>query len=197
MSLDIVNVYPSTKLLLIKKAIQHYARNLPTKSKLEIEQCLAMIAFGMKTTLVRFQDQYFNYNGVVGNEEEQNDEDNNGLAIGAFEAAFCTDMMGSYQDDELAIFDERRTVKQTVTWLHDFRLLVNEVVGGTYFQFTAEVWKPLEASEEPTLADELENDKMLPEEWKSWREKVKVIKKDAFPYFDMQMSWKNNNLHFL
>eukprot|EP00957_Ditylum_brightwellii_P107396 8195023-Ditylum_brightwellii.AAC.1 len=91
MSLDIVNMYPSTKCLLIRKAIRHYAQNLPTKHKQEIEQCLDMIAFGMKTTLVRFQDQYFNYKGVVGNDEEQNDEDNNGLAIGAFEVAFCAD----------------------------------------------------------------------------------------------------------
>eukprot|EP00957_Ditylum_brightwellii_P137731 10499968-Ditylum_brightwellii.AAC.1 len=82
----------------------------------------------MKTTLVRFQDQYFNYKGDVGSEEEQNNEDNNGLAIGAFEAAFCADTSatyiykmcetiikklkytGSYQDDGLAIFDERKTV---------------------------------------------------------------------------------------
>eukprot|EP00957_Ditylum_brightwellii_P041008 3105033-Ditylum_brightwellii.AAC.1 len=86
-----------------------------------------MIAFGMKTTLVQFQDQYFNYKGVVGNEEEQNNEDNNGLAIGAFKAAVCADTsatyvyemcetitkklkyVGSYQDDGLAIFDERKT----------------------------------------------------------------------------------------
>eukprot|EP00957_Ditylum_brightwellii_P027548 2082409-Ditylum_brightwellii.AAC.1 len=35
---------------------------------------------------------------------------------------------GSYQDDGLAIFDERKTV----TWLRDFQLLVDEVVvGGT------------------------------------------------------------------
>eukprot|EP00957_Ditylum_brightwellii_P192812 14680801-Ditylum_brightwellii.AAC.1 len=82
-------------------------------------------------TLVRFQDQYFNYRGVVGNEEEQNDEDNNGLAIGAFKVAFCADTSatyvyemcetiikkfkyaGSYKDDGIAIFYERRTVKQT------------------------------------------------------------------------------------
>eukprot|EP00957_Ditylum_brightwellii_P120372 9184467-Ditylum_brightwellii.AAC.1 len=79
-------MYPSTKLLLIKKAICHYARNLPAKKKIKIEQCLSMIAFGMKTTLVQFQDKYYNYKGVVGSEEEQENEDNNGLAIGAFEA---------------------------------------------------------------------------------------------------------------
>eukprot|EP00957_Ditylum_brightwellii_P186047 14165037-Ditylum_brightwellii.AAC.1 len=89
-----------------------------------------MIAFGMKTPLVQFQDQYFNYKGVVGNKEEQNDEDNNGLVIGAFEAAFCADTSatyiyemcetiikklkyaGSYQDDGLAIFDERKRCRR-------------------------------------------------------------------------------------
>eukprot|EP00957_Ditylum_brightwellii_P166859 12700441-Ditylum_brightwellii.AAC.1 len=96
MSLDIVNMYPSTKLLLIKKAIRHYARNLPANKKIEIEQCLSMIAFAMKTTLVRFQDQYYNYKGVVGSEEELENEDSNGLAIGAFEAAFCTDTSATY-----------------------------------------------------------------------------------------------------
>eukprot|EP00957_Ditylum_brightwellii_P143208 10911770-Ditylum_brightwellii.AAC.1 len=56
-------------------------------------------------------------------------------------------------------------MQQTITCLHDFQLLVDEVVGGTYFQFTAKVWKPLEASNRPTSADELENDRMPPEEW--------------------------------
>eukprot|EP00957_Ditylum_brightwellii_P142763 10878525-Ditylum_brightwellii.AAC.1 len=87
-------------------------------------------------------------------------------------------------------------VQQTVAWLRDFQLLVDEVVGGTYFQFTAEVWKPLEASNKPTSADELESDGMPPEEWERWREKVKVIEENAFPYLDMQLSWRHNNLHF-
>eukprot|EP00957_Ditylum_brightwellii_P055787 4227407-Ditylum_brightwellii.AAC.1 len=50
-----------------------------------------MIAFGMKTTLVRFQDKYYNYKGVIGNDTEKGSEDDNGLAIGAFEVAFCAD----------------------------------------------------------------------------------------------------------
>eukprot|EP00957_Ditylum_brightwellii_P118966 9073594-Ditylum_brightwellii.AAC.1 len=103
---------------------------------------------------------------------------------------------GSYQDNGLAIFDERKTVQQTVTWLHDFQLLADEVVGGTYFQFTTKVWKPLEASNKPTSADELESDKMLLGEWERWREKAKVIEENAFPYLDMQLSWQRDNLHF-
>eukprot|EP00957_Ditylum_brightwellii_P094479 7193906-Ditylum_brightwellii.AAC.1 len=89
--------------------------------------------------MVRFQDQYFNYKGIVDN------EDNNGLAIGAFKAAFYADTgaayvykmceaiikklkyKGSYRDDGLAIFDGWRTVKQTVTWYCDFQLEVDKV----------------------------------------------------------------------
>eukprot|EP00957_Ditylum_brightwellii_P071886 5463883-Ditylum_brightwellii.AAC.1 len=88
-------------------------------------------------------------------------------------------------------------VQQTVTWLCDFQLLVHGVVGGTYFQFTAKVWKPRKVSKEPTSADELESDRMSPEEWERWREKVKVIKENVFPYLDMQLSWRHTNLHFL
>eukprot|EP00957_Ditylum_brightwellii_P145189 11058543-Ditylum_brightwellii.AAC.1 len=80
---------------------------------------------------------------------------------------------GSYHDDGLAIFNEQRMVKQTVTWICDFQLLVDEVVGGTYFQFTAKDWKPLKVLEEPTSTGELESGEMLPKEWKRWREKVK------------------------
>eukprot|EP00957_Ditylum_brightwellii_P098257 7486461-Ditylum_brightwellii.AAC.1 len=50
-----------------------------------------MIAFGMKTTLVRFQDNYYNYKGVVGNDTETTNNNDNGLAIGAYKAAFCAD----------------------------------------------------------------------------------------------------------
>ena len=148
----------------------------------------------------------------MGSEEEQENEDNNGLAIGAFEAAFCADTSatyvyemcesiieklryaGTYRDDGLAIFDERKTVQQAIAWLRNFQLLVDEVVGGTYFQFTAEVWKPLEALHEPTSAIELEG--IPPEEWEKWKEKVKVIEENVFPYLDMKLSWRHDNLHF-
>eukprot|EP00957_Ditylum_brightwellii_P156987 11947703-Ditylum_brightwellii.AAC.1 len=54
-----------------------------------MEQCMEMIAFGMKKILVQFQNKYYNYKGVVDEMTEMEDEDNNGLAIGAYEAAFC------------------------------------------------------------------------------------------------------------
>eukprot|EP00957_Ditylum_brightwellii_P037032 2803770-Ditylum_brightwellii.AAC.1 len=61
---------------------------------------------------------------------------------------------------------------------------------------TAKVWKPLKASNKPTSADELESDGVPPEEWERWREKVKVIEENVFPYLDMQLSWRHDNLHF-
>eukprot|EP00957_Ditylum_brightwellii_P029158 2203807-Ditylum_brightwellii.AAC.1 len=45
----------------------------------------------MKSTLIHYQDGYFNYKGVVGEDRNDNNKDENGLAIGAYEAAFCAD----------------------------------------------------------------------------------------------------------
>eukprot|EP00957_Ditylum_brightwellii_P100423 7654706-Ditylum_brightwellii.AAC.1 len=73
---------------------------------------------------------------------------------------------------------------------------MDELIGGCYFQYTAEVWKPLEALEEPTLANGNDENEMLTGEWRRWSEKVKVMKEEAFPYLDMQMSRVNNILQF-
>eukprot|EP00957_Ditylum_brightwellii_P100382 7651629-Ditylum_brightwellii.AAC.1 len=80
-----------------------------------------MIAFGMKTTLVRFQDQYYNYKGVVEDDMGRTSKDGNGLAIGAFEAVFCANT-GTYQNNGLIIFDGWKTVNETIRWVHDFQL---------------------------------------------------------------------------
>eukprot|EP00957_Ditylum_brightwellii_P116665 8899382-Ditylum_brightwellii.AAC.1 len=62
--------------------------------KKKIEWCIEMISFGMKTTLVRFQDKYFNYVGTVKGDDDN--EDSNGLATRAFESAFCVDLCATY-----------------------------------------------------------------------------------------------------
>eukprot|EP00957_Ditylum_brightwellii_P014199 1069460-Ditylum_brightwellii.AAC.1 len=160
MLLYIVNMYPSTKLSLIKQAFRYYAKDLSTTNRNIIKLCIEMVAFGMKTTLVQFQDNYYNYKGVVGNDTETTNKDDNGLAIGAYEAAFCVDAgatfvyemcenildqmkyTGTYWDDGLTIFEGLKTTNETIRWLHNFQLKVNEVVRGTFFQFTAEVWNP-------------------------------------------------------
>eukprot|EP00957_Ditylum_brightwellii_P053541 4057095-Ditylum_brightwellii.AAC.1 len=91
-----------------------------------------MIAFGMKAILVCYQDEYFNYKGVVEEGMNDGDEDENGLAIGAYEAAFCADVgatyvyemnenilnklrfAGTYRDDRLTIFNECLLHRQTI-----------------------------------------------------------------------------------
>eukprot|EP00957_Ditylum_brightwellii_P132495 10103937-Ditylum_brightwellii.AAC.1 len=47
----------------------------------------------------------------------------------------------------------------------------------------------------PTLLETI-NDTLPDEEWKKWRKKVKLVAKEAFPYLDMQLSWRKNNLSF-
>eukprot|EP00957_Ditylum_brightwellii_P014467 1089421-Ditylum_brightwellii.AAC.1 len=110
-----------------------------------------MIAFRMKTTLVCFQDEYYNYKGVVEEESKTNNEDNNGL--------------------------------------------VDKVAEGKFFQFTAEVWKPLAASNLPTVEEEEEDlGELLPEEWAKWEELVTVVEENEFPYLNMKMYWENKTL---
>eukprot|EP00957_Ditylum_brightwellii_P081497 6200206-Ditylum_brightwellii.AAC.1 len=64
MLMGIVNMYPSCKLKLIKQALPYYARDLQPKEKSTIKKGIKMIAFGMKSTLIRYKDEYFNYKGV-------------------------------------------------------------------------------------------------------------------------------------
>eukprot|EP00957_Ditylum_brightwellii_P210578 15365129-Ditylum_brightwellii.AAC.1 len=140
MSMDIVNMYPSCKLKLIKQAFRHYARNLPPKDKKKIEKCIEMIAFGMKATLICYQDEYFNYKGIVEENGVDGNKDENGLAIGGYESAFCVDVgatyvykmnenilnklqfAGTYQDNGLTIFRERLSHRQAIHWLHHFQI---------------------------------------------------------------------------
>eukprot|EP00957_Ditylum_brightwellii_P070677 5371348-Ditylum_brightwellii.AAC.1 len=46
MSLDIVNMYPSVRVKLIKKALQHYSHSLPEEAKQRINLGLAMVNSG-------------------------------------------------------------------------------------------------------------------------------------------------------
>eukprot|EP00957_Ditylum_brightwellii_P076668 5827841-Ditylum_brightwellii.AAC.1 len=162
--LDIVNMYPLTRLSLIKQAIHHCAKNLSVKDKSTLESCLSMIAFGMQTSLMRFKDQYFNYKGAKG-------KDNNMCATYIFEMRErCfrrTKYKGIYHDDSL--------VKK-----------IDTLVGGTFFQFTAEIWTPDKDIEE------INNDLVK----QQWLDKVKVINDHTFPFLGMQMEWKGAILTF-
>ena len=122
--------------------------------------------------LVSFQDEYYNQKGVVGSDTGETSEDDNGLAIGAFEVVFCADTgatfvyemceqiiekleyVGAYQDDGLTIFDSQKTVQEAIKWVCDFQLQVNEVVGWTFFQFMVEAWNPLETKKSPYIEED-------------------------------------------
>eukprot|EP00957_Ditylum_brightwellii_P162272 12355870-Ditylum_brightwellii.AAC.1 len=65
MSLDIVNMYLSTCLPLIKKALHHYSQNLSRIDKDKMEKGITTTAFGMKTMLVQIQDLNYNYRSMV------------------------------------------------------------------------------------------------------------------------------------
>eukprot|EP00957_Ditylum_brightwellii_P181514 13826606-Ditylum_brightwellii.AAC.1 len=73
---------------------------------------------------------------------------------------------GTYRDDGLTIFEGRKTTNETIRWLRNFQMQVNEVVGGNFFQFTAEVWNPKTTRQLPTVDEEIPE-----EEWNFWVEK--------------------------
>eukprot|EP00957_Ditylum_brightwellii_P043923 3332230-Ditylum_brightwellii.AAC.1 len=99
-----------------------------------MEQFMEMIAFGMKTTL-----------GVVDETVEMEDEDNNGLAIGAYEASCCMDAAAAFV----------------------FKMCKNIIDRLRY----AELWEPPGIDGVPTMEEtqeEEEEEEMLYEEWKKW-----------------------------
>eukprot|EP00957_Ditylum_brightwellii_P159450 12137672-Ditylum_brightwellii.AAC.1 len=65
MSLDIVNMYPSVQVKLIKKALQYYSCRLPAEAKRRINLGLAIVKFEMKNTLVNFCDKFYIYQGAA------------------------------------------------------------------------------------------------------------------------------------
>ena len=72
----------------MKKAIQFYTKDLPKLELIKIKLCLKLIGFGMGSTLLNFQDKYYQY-GDEGLETKW-------LAIGGYESAFLADLVASY-----------------------------------------------------------------------------------------------------
>eukprot|EP00957_Ditylum_brightwellii_P101425 7729441-Ditylum_brightwellii.AAC.1 len=121
-------------------------------------------------------------------------EDNNELAIGAYEAAFCMDAAVTFVYEMCENIIDR--LRYAGTYCDD-GLAVDELVHSEFFQFTAELWKPPGNNEVPTKEETQEEEEMLDGEWKKWEERVTVILKQHFPYLDMKMHWEGKNLRFL
>eukprot|EP00957_Ditylum_brightwellii_P034089 2583069-Ditylum_brightwellii.AAC.1 len=95
---------------------------------------------------------------------------------------------GTYHDDGLTIIEGWKTRQEAIKWVRNFQLQVDEVVRGTFFQFTVEVWNPLETEKLPIIDEDISAD-----EWSFWAKKVTVTKDNTFPYLNMQLSWKNED----
>ena len=87
-SVDAIKMYPSIKLSTFRKAVIFFARKITAETKKTINLCLELIRFGMSSTLISFDGEYYEYHG--GEREEQ------GLAIGGYKSAFLADLVASY-----------------------------------------------------------------------------------------------------
>ena len=58
-SVDVINMYPSIKSATIKKAVRYFARTLTRETKKTINLCLDLIQFGMISTLISFDRDYY------------------------------------------------------------------------------------------------------------------------------------------
>ena len=189
-SLDIINMYPSIKHRLIRKAITFYSSGFADEELEMIEAALEMQQFSMKNTLVTFQDKYYEY----GVEEDAMDRV---LTMGGYDSAWLADLvagylmervddtlgglrfLGMYRDDGNLVFHGVREPDELKTWLANFQARINEEVGGTYIEFTMDIWKPGQPSQT-----------ILPK-------RIEVVGTDKFPYLDMQMSFDvEDNLCF-
>ena len=72
----------------INKAVRFFVRTLITATKITINLCLELIRFGMSSTLICFDGEYYKYHG--SKKEEQ------GLAIGRYKSTFLADLVASY-----------------------------------------------------------------------------------------------------
>ena len=88
-SLSMVNMYPSTRCSLIKKAVEIFTRQTSDEDKSRIKMCLDMIHFSMKTTYLSFQHRCYFKTGAG----EPSDV---ALAIGGHGSAFLADMSVAY-----------------------------------------------------------------------------------------------------
>eukprot|EP00957_Ditylum_brightwellii_P095153 7247564-Ditylum_brightwellii.AAC.1 len=91
-------MYPLIRVKLIRKALTHYAKDLPAEPRETIDLCMDIVQFSMKSTLIQFKGRYFIYQGAAKGIKIL-DEDI-AQAIGAYKSAFLADIMASYVFEE-------------------------------------------------------------------------------------------------
>ena len=128
-------MYPSIKISTIKKSVILSARKLTAATKKTINLCLELIRFRMRSTLISFDVNYYEYNG--SKKEEQ------GLAIGGYESTLLSNLVvsypfeiakailnpttyhGIYLNDGTVVFNGKKSVNEIKDWLEEFQKTVN------------------------------------------------------------------------
>ena len=60
-SVDAINMYPSINLATIRKAVRYFARKITKDTKKTINLFLELVHFGMSSTLISFDGEYYEY----------------------------------------------------------------------------------------------------------------------------------------
>jgi len=184
-------MYPSIKFLQIKLACEYFLQDAPEEDRILLHRCLEMVKFSMANTLIQFNGAYYEYGGNV-------DVNNKGLTIGGFESAFFADLVaawilenteehmtdvmfdGVYRDDGILVFNKKVTATEIVSWRNNFQASVNKLTQSEHLQFTVDVWDP----DAPTGS--VSSDSKF----------VTICTDDAFPYLDMELYWRDDDLKF-
>ena len=180
-SIDAIAIYPSIKFPLVKKAISYFTGNLPKSQQSTIKLCPKLIAFWVSSTLLTFEDKYYEY-GEKGIKTK-------GLAIGLYESDFLADLVASYlfekysnqfknvlwkgiyRDDGLLVFKGKKSLSEIKRWREDFQSRVNKIAGNEYLKFTCKILMPNTSSS---------RDK---------QDYVLEIVTNNFPYLDLEFLW--------
>ena len=189
-SIDAKDYYPSVKFKLVKKAIEHFAKDLPEPGQTTINLALKMIQQGMNSTYLSFNGKYYLYDG-----DQQPDE--KGLTIGGNESAWLSDVVGSYlfqnsqdlfhqtyyngiyRDDGIVIFKGKWTAQHISNWMMEFQNRIDELTEGDYLQYTCEIWH--DPTHQGPLTTPLNNNS-----------KVTLDSNNNFPYLDMELYWNKD-----
>eukprot|EP00957_Ditylum_brightwellii_P060523 4595395-Ditylum_brightwellii.AAC.1 len=139
-------------------------------------------------------------------------EEDVAIAIGAYEAAFCADVVASYvfeitemmfmqtqyrgiyRDDGLVIFVWKWSRNKISSWLRRYQTLVNRIVGGDFLQFTTKVWESMAFQNKFNMLHK-GGTRDAPDA--KWLKKVKVILENEFLFLDMKISWTDDGCHNL
>ena len=86
---------------------------------------------------------------------------------------------GIYRDDGINVIFGQASTDELCDWLDSFQTKVNEAVGDEYLQFTLDIWNINAPADE-----------------KPRNKKVTINRKSAFPYLDMELYWRGDELKF-